>query len=174
MSVPQFRSLSPLQEGSRDTACVRCEQVGDLLSLVLELKEEAERLRSIRDCGKGIAWWSRTLPSLQEGCRGDAPQAVRDHLPSHSQVGRGDLKDSEGWKQVPVQGSKQTAPQPVPPSQVPLHNTYEALELDGLGDVDVGEGPHKQERLSRGSQTAPRIAIASIRIKRKADRKSVV
>ena len=61
-------ALSLLQEGSRDTACVRCEQVRDLLSLVLELKEEAERLRSIRDCGKGIAWWSRTLPSLQEGC----------------------------------------------------------------------------------------------------------
>ena len=45
---------------------------------------------------------------------------------------------------------------------------YETLELDGLGDVEVGEGPHTQERLPRGSQTAPRIAIASIRIKRKA------
>ena len=54
-----------------------------------------------------------------------------------SQVGRGDLKDSKGWKQVPVRGNKWTDPQPVPPSQVPLHNRYKALELEGLGDVDV-------------------------------------
>ena len=50
---------------------------------------------------------------------GDAPQAVGDHLLSHSLVGRDDLKDSEGWKQVPVRGNKWTAPQPVQPSQVP-------------------------------------------------------
>ena len=105
-------ALPVLQDSSRDTTCVRCEQVGDLLSLVEELKEEVERLRSIRDCGKGIEWWSCTLSSLQEGCRGDAPQAVGDHLLSHSQVGRGDLKDSKGWKQVPVWGNKQTASQP--------------------------------------------------------------
>ena len=131
--------LSLLQEGSWDTTRVQCEQVDDLLSLVMELKEEVESLTSIWVCGKGINWWSCTLPSLQEGCGGDAPQAVGDHLLSHSQVGRGDLKDSEGWKQIPVWGNKQIAPQPAPPSQVPLHNTYEALELEGLGNVDVGE-----------------------------------
>ena len=73
-------ALSLLQEGSRDTTCVRCEQVEDLLSLVVELMGEVERLRSIWDCGKGIDWWSHTLPSLQEWCGGDAPQAVGDHL----------------------------------------------------------------------------------------------
>ena len=124
-------ALSLLQEGSQDTSCVQCEQVDDLLSLVGELKGEVERLRSIQDCGKGIDWWSRTLPSLQEGCGGDAPQAVGDHLLSHSQVERGDLKDSKGWKQVPIWGNKWAAPQPVPPSQVPLHNRYEALEQIG-------------------------------------------
>ena len=37
-------ALSLLQEGSRDTTCVWwCEQVDDLLSLVVELKEEVER-----------------------------------------------------------------------------------------------------------------------------------
>ena len=35
-------------EGSRDSTCVRCEQVDELLSLVVELKEEVERLRTIR------------------------------------------------------------------------------------------------------------------------------
>ena len=87
-----------LQEGSRDTSCVRCEQVDDLLSLVAE--EEVGRLRSIRDCGKGIDWWSCTLPSLQEGCGGDAPQAVGDHLLSHSQVGSSDLRDRDGNKSL--------------------------------------------------------------------------
>ena len=111
-------ALSLLQKGSRDTTCVRCEQVEDLFSLVVELKEEVERLRSIWDCGKGIDWWSLTLPSLQEGCEADALQAVGDHLLSHSVVRRGNLKDSEGWKQVPVPGNKWTASQPVPPFQV--------------------------------------------------------
>jgi len=40
-------ALSLLQEGSRDTTCVRSEQVEDLLSLVVELMGEVERLRSI-------------------------------------------------------------------------------------------------------------------------------
>jgi len=83
-------------------------------------------------------------------------------------VGRGDLKDSEGWKQVPVWGNKRTVPQPVPPSQVPLHNRCEALELEGLGDVDAGESPSMQERLPNASQSAPRFATTSDRKKRRA------
>ena len=43
-------ALALLQEGSRDTICGLCEQVDDLLSLVVELKEEVERLRSIWGC----------------------------------------------------------------------------------------------------------------------------
>lgn len=58
--------LSLLQEGSRDTTCVQFVQVHDLLSLVAELKEEVERLRSIWDCEREIDWWSHTLLSLQE------------------------------------------------------------------------------------------------------------
>jgi len=75
-------------------------------------------------------------------------------------VRRGDLKHSEGWKQVPVQCNKQTTPQPVPPSQVPLQNRYEALELEGWQDVDVGESPSVQERLPKASQSAPCFAIS--------------
>lgn len=37
-------------EGSRDSTSVRCEQVDELLSLVVELKEEVQRLRTIREC----------------------------------------------------------------------------------------------------------------------------
>lgn len=72
--------LSLLQEGSRGTASVRWEQVDDLLSLVVELKEEVERLRSIWDCGKRIDRWSCARLSLQEGCGENAPQAVGDDL----------------------------------------------------------------------------------------------
>ena len=109
--------LSLVQEGSRDTTCVRCEQVEDLLSLVVELKGEVGRLRSIWDCGKGIDGWSCARPSLHEGCGGDAPEAVGNHLLSHNHEGRGDLRDSDGWKQVPVWSDKLMAPQPAPPSQ---------------------------------------------------------
>ena len=153
-------ALSLLQEGSQDTSCVQCEQVDDLLSLVGELKGEVERLRSIRDCGKGIDWWSCTLPSLQEGWGGGGPQAVGDHLLSHSQVGWGDLKDSEVWKEVPLWGNKWAAPQPVPPTQVHLRNRYVALELDALGAVVVGKSPSVQVRLPKASQSVPCFATS--------------
>jgi len=45
-------------EGGRDSACVRCEQVDELIQLVVELKEEEQRLRTIRECEREINWWS--------------------------------------------------------------------------------------------------------------------
>ena len=59
VQVPGCReclSLSVLLEGRSDSACVRCDQLDDLLSLVAELKEEVERLRSIRECEREIDW----------------------------------------------------------------------------------------------------------------------
>lgn len=50
-----FRSLAAGSEpaaalnSGRDTTHTRCEQVDDLLSLVAELKEEVEKLRSIKE-----------------------------------------------------------------------------------------------------------------------------
>lgn len=35
-------------KGSRNSTCVKCEQVSDLVSMVVELKEKVERLRSTR------------------------------------------------------------------------------------------------------------------------------
>lgn len=37
-------------EGGRDTTCMRCEQVEDQISLVAELKEKMEKLRTIKEC----------------------------------------------------------------------------------------------------------------------------
>ena len=48
-------------EGGRDSTCVRCEQVDELLSLVVELNEDVERLRAIRECEWEIEWWSDLL-----------------------------------------------------------------------------------------------------------------
>jgi len=66
-------SLALVPEDSRDNYCVWCEQANDLLSLVAELKEEMERLRSIRECEREIDWWSRTLPSLRPRQQEAAP-----------------------------------------------------------------------------------------------------
>ena len=61
-------------EGSRDFVCVRYEQVDELLSLVVELKEEVKRLRTIRVCEWEIDLWSDSLACQREGCQGDTPQ----------------------------------------------------------------------------------------------------
>ena len=45
-------------DGGRDSAFMRCEQVDELIQLVVELKKEVQRLRSIRECEQEIGWWS--------------------------------------------------------------------------------------------------------------------
>jgi len=60
-------------EDSRDKSCVRCDQVHDLPSLVVELREEAGRLRSSRECERESNWWSCTLPSLRPRQQEAAP-----------------------------------------------------------------------------------------------------
>jgi len=47
-------NLALVPEDSRDNTYVWCDQVNDLLSLVVELKEEVESLRSIRECESEI------------------------------------------------------------------------------------------------------------------------
>lgn len=58
LSCRQCHNLSLVSESSRVNTCVRGNQVDDLLSLVAELKEEVERLKSIRECEGDIDWWS--------------------------------------------------------------------------------------------------------------------
>jgi len=54
-------NLLLLRENGKDATCMRCEQVDELLSLVVELREEVERLRTIRECKWEIDWWSDSL-----------------------------------------------------------------------------------------------------------------
>ena len=62
------------EEGGRDSTCVRHEQVDEHLSLVVELKEEVERLRTIREYEQEIDWWSDSLACQREGCREIPPE----------------------------------------------------------------------------------------------------
>lgn len=65
-SCSECQSLSPLTDGSSENSCVRCDQVDDLLSLMVELQEEVERLRNIWEPEKEIDWWNHALPSLRQ------------------------------------------------------------------------------------------------------------
>ena len=57
-SCRECQSLLLPREDGKVATCVRCEQVDELLSLVVELREEVERLRTIRECEWEIDCWS--------------------------------------------------------------------------------------------------------------------
>lgn len=67
----------------------------DLLSLVVELREEVESLRSIRDLKEEIDWWEHSLPSLRQIHQLAASQEVKDPLPSCHQTEGGNLRHGE-------------------------------------------------------------------------------
>jgi len=99
-------SLVLVPEDSRNNSCVWCDEVNDLLSLMAELKEELERLRSIRECEREIDWWSHFLASPRPRQQEAAPQEGEDPPPSCQQAERGDLRDRGESKQVSAQGSR--------------------------------------------------------------------
>ncbi|KFQ57597.1 hypothetical protein N334_03560, partial [Pelecanus crispus] len=147
--------------------CLQCDQVDDLLSLVAELKEEVGRLRSIRECEREIDWWSRTLPSLGPGQQVEALQGAEDPLPSCQQAEGGDLRDEGEWKQVPARGGRRIPSRPPSPSQLPLHNSYGALELEGQASGEGGEGEGPARGLPKANQSPPRITTAPVKKKRR-------
>ena len=113
-----------------------------LVCLVAELKEEVERLRAIRECEQEIDWGSNSLPGLKERHQGETPQTVVDPLLCRCWAEGGDHGAGE-WRQVPARHRRQTRALPAPPPQVPLHNRFEALELErpeGEGEVKVYPG----------------------------------
>lgn len=86
-------------QGSRDNNCVRCDQVDGLQSLMLELRDKAERLSSIRESEEEAEWWSHTLLHLRKTHPLSTSHEAMDPLPSHHQAA-GDLRDRGEWKQV--------------------------------------------------------------------------
>ena len=85
----ECQSLAFAVLGEGDSTCVRCEQLNDLLSLVVDLKEEVERLRSIKECEREIDWWSQTLLAPRSWQPAEAPHGESHPLPPCKQVTEG-------------------------------------------------------------------------------------
>lgn len=69
---------------------MRCNQLNGLPGLVVDLKEEVEGLRSVRDCEKEIDWWCQSLLALRSMQPAEAPAGGHHPLPSCKQVIGGD------------------------------------------------------------------------------------
>uniref|UniRef100_A0A8B9TZX8 SGNH hydrolase-type esterase domain-containing protein n=1 Tax=Anas zonorhyncha TaxID=75864 RepID=A0A8B9TZX8_9AVES len=162
----ECQSLFLPSAGGRDAACVRCEQVDDLIRMVAELKEEVERLRAIRECEREIDWWSNSLQGLKERYRGETPQMGVEPLPCRRQAEGGDLGVEEEWKQVPARHRRRCPPLPTPPSQVPLQNRFEALENERSTATEE-EVESVPRRIPRVRRSTPRIRTASTKNERR-------
>ena len=103
----ECQSLLLPREDGKDATCVRCEQVDELLSLVVELREEVERLRTIRECEREIDWWSDSL--RERDVEIPPPQSVVDPLPCCSQAQRA---DSRGGMAAGPSSKMQATPTP--------------------------------------------------------------
>ncbi|XP_040974865.1 uncharacterized protein LOC121232493 [Aquila chrysaetos chrysaetos] len=162
------QSLSLVTDGSSEYSCVRCHQLDDLLSLVAELREEVQRLRSIRESEKEGGWWNHALPSPRQ--KQEQPpekkQHQRDPLSSPRQAEGSSLKERSQWRQVHARGGRQTPSLPTSPSQVPRYNRYEALDVESQSMCDVDDGPSAPEVSPRSERSTPHITTTSIRKKR--------
>ena len=47
--------------GDGGSTCIRCDELNDLVSLVVDLKEEVERLRTIKECERETDCWCQSL-----------------------------------------------------------------------------------------------------------------
>ncbi|KAM8793368.1 LOW QUALITY PROTEIN: UV excision repair protein RAD23 homolog B-like [Eudromia elegans] len=160
-------SLYRLPGSSKNMACLRCEQMDDLLSLVVELKEEVERVRAIRECEREIDWWSCVLQSSQASHPEEPPAPCGNPLPSRHRAEGAELtesRDEQPWKWVPVRGGKRTLPWPTSPPPVTMSNRYEALDLGEQTDEDADQGPPRGP--SAGRQSGPSIKVAPPKEKR--------
>ncbi|KAJ7406635.1 hypothetical protein BTVI_64993 [Pitangus sulphuratus] len=84
-------SLALVPQDSVRGACIRCKQVNDLLYLVAELKEEVEKLRTIREREREIDCWSHTLSTPKE-----VQQETAKPCPSCHQADGANQVDGQG------------------------------------------------------------------------------
>jgi len=79
---------------------------------VAELREEVDRLRSIRETEQEISWWSHAL-TTQESTQQQPVKKARDQralvTSLHRAEGR-DAKENSEWKRVRNRGRRQTLP----------------------------------------------------------------
>ncbi|GAB0205185.1 hypothetical protein GRJ2_002984100 [Grus japonensis] len=161
-------SLALAGEGSSEIGCLRCDQVDDLLSLVAELREEVERLRSIREADREIDWWSQALPSLRQkqGQLTDQSQSEGDPVSSPCQAEGSSLKEGSEWKQVHAWCGRRTfSSSPTLPSHVPMCNRYEALAVEGHLNEDMDDSQDTPEVAPRPK--TPMLQVVTTPIKKK-------
>ncbi|GAB0207986.1 hypothetical protein GRJ2_003264300 [Grus japonensis] len=165
----ECQSLSLVADGSSENGCVRCDQVDDLLSLVAELHEEVERLRSIREAEREIDWWNQALPSLRQK-QGQPPnktQGEGDPVSSPCQAEGSSLKEGSEWKQVHARRGRRTfSSLPTLPSHVPLCNRYEALAVEGHSKEDMDDSQATPEVAPRPKRPMPRVVTTPTKKKR--------
>ena len=119
--------------------------------MVAELQEEVERLRSIRKAGKETGGAMLCPPEAGTGTAAATSKNPRSRgscIPPNRTEGSSSKEESE-WRQVHARGGKRTPSLPTWPSQVPLYNRYEALEVEGQSMEDVDDGPSIAEVLPR-------------------------
>ena len=75
--------------GEGGSNCVLCDQVNCLLSLVVDLKDEVERLRSIKECEREIDCWYQTLSAPRSRQADMTLHRVSHPLPPCKQVTEG-------------------------------------------------------------------------------------
>ncbi|GAB0208750.1 hypothetical protein GRJ2_003340700 [Grus japonensis] len=142
----------------------------DLLSLVAELREEVERLRSIREAEREIDWWSQALPSLRQkqGQLTDQSQSEGDPVSSPRQAEGSSLKEGSEWKQVHAwRGRRTFSSSPTSPSHVPLCNRYEALAVEGHSSEDMDDSQATPEVAPRPKGPMPRVVTTPTKKKRR-------
>ena len=112
---------------------------------MIDLKEEVERLRTIKDCEREIDWWCQSLSALRSWHMAEALHGACQPLPPCKQVVEGNrpaddaavsslsspppssnLREEEEWKQVPAQRGGHPPSQPSSAPQVPLHNRFDS------------------------------------------------
>ncbi|GAB0178621.1 hypothetical protein GRJ2_000327400 [Grus japonensis] len=164
-------SLALAGEGTSEIGCLRCDHVDDLLSLVAELREEVERLRSIREAEREIDWWSQTLPSLKQkqGQLTDQSQSEGDPVSSPHPAEGSSLKEGNKWKQVRARhGRRQTfSSSPTSPSHVPLCNRYQALAVEGHSSEDMDDSQGTPEVTPRHKRPMPWVVTTPTKKKRR-------
>ncbi|KAK4827179.1 hypothetical protein QYF61_015141 [Mycteria americana] len=149
--------LSLFTHGSRADSCVRCDQVDDLLCMVAELREEVERLRSIREAEKEIDWWCQALPPRDRN-RSSSSHQYEPTIKGILYPPLTGLKAAAQRRRV--NGGKSTL-------MVPLYNRYEALEVEGQSVEDGDDSPSTPEVSSRSEERTSRINTTSTRKRRR-------
>lgn len=164
-------TLTPVSDGNDGHTCRRCAQVEDLLQLVMELREEVSRLRSIRECEREIDSWSRILHPMTETQQADKTPATESSISSLTSTEGGNLEDRGQWQEVPARRNRRCTrdcPMTTPSSQVPLLNRYSALQRN-LDDDEHNISPISPtlEPSARSSQTSPCIKTSVVKKKRR-------